>query len=80
MSAIIRAIWLRIKGSLRRVDGTFTFHSKEYLYSAYRIQPKVGGPLYRIDIKEAPIGQLTVTDPLIAALTSTYSPEGTTNA
>lgn len=39
-------------GDLRKVDGEFPFMGKKYTYTAYKIVPKAGSPIIRIDIKE----------------------------
>lgn len=39
-------------GDIRRVDGEFQYKGKEYFYTAYKIVPRAGTPIIRIDIKE----------------------------
>lgn len=38
-------------GVPRRIDGLFNHENREYSYSAYQINPKVGEPFVRIDIR-----------------------------
>ena len=39
-------------GDLRKVEGEFTHFSKDYTYTAYRMNPPAGSQIIRVDIKE----------------------------